>query len=68
VERVREDLRDPDETRLHVAQEEQVDRAEQQSADTDDQPHDADLLDGIDRRRDRRQQAKQRRRGPQHQR
>ncbi len=35
VERVRDDLGDPHEARLHVTNEEQVDRAEQEAADPD---------------------------------
>jgi glutamate-1-semialdehyde 2,1-aminomutase len=39
VERVREDLRAPDKSRLHVAEEEQLHRASGDGGRTDDQPH-----------------------------
>jgi len=44
MERVREDLREPHETRLNVTDEEQVHRAEEQAADTHREPHLADVL------------------------
>jgi len=47
MERVRDDLGDPHEARLHVTDEEQVDRAEQEAADPDHEPHLADVLNEV---------------------
>jgi len=66
VERVGDDLREPHQARLHVADEEQLHGAEQQSAQAHRQPQDPHMADeagGIGRRRE---QAEQRRIEPQH--
>ncbi len=65
VERVRDDLGEPHETRLHVTQEEQVDRAEDQSAEAHPQPHQADVVDELVVVQVRVEEAEQRRIPPQ---
>jgi len=47
VERVRGDLGDPHEAGLHILQEEQVDGAKQQAAESNRQPHLAHVLDEL---------------------
>src|SRR5215467_8274247 len=44
VERVREDLSHPHEASLHVLEKEQVDRAEDETAEPDGQPHQGDIV------------------------
>ncbi len=66
VERVGDDLRDPHQTRLHVADEEQLYGAEQQTAKAHRQPQDADIADELSGGRRRLEHAEQRGAEPQH--
>jgi len=66
VKRIGDDLRDPYQTRLHVADEEQLHGAEQQTAEAHRQPQDANVADEFSGARRGLEQAEQRGAEPQH--
>jgi glutamate-1-semialdehyde 2,1-aminomutase len=68
VKRIGQDLRAPDQPRLHIAQHEQLDRPHAQGHHGDDQPHDGDVADEMAPARARLERAEQRRIDQQHER